>query len=51
MKNSNLIKDRECIECTHFLMCAGKPEGTERCVKFEQHENKFLDNTKKTNKI
>jgi hypothetical protein len=42
MKNSNLIKDRECIECKHFLMCPGKPKGTERCVKFEQHENKFL---------
>ena len=39
---SELIKDRECIECKHFLMCPGKPKGTERCVKFEQHENKFL---------
>lgn len=37
-----LIKDRECIECKHFLMCQGKPKGTDKCVKFEQHENRFL---------
>lgn len=41
-KMSELIKDRECIECVHFLMCTGKPKDTERCIKFEQHENKFL---------
>lgn len=38
----NLIKDRECIECVHFLMCKGKPLGTERCIRFEQRENKFI---------
>ena len=39
---SDLIKDRECIECVHFLMCKGKPLGTERCIRFEQRENKFI---------
>ena len=39
---SDLIKDRECIECVHILMCTGKPKETERCIRFEQRENKFI---------
>ena len=39
---SDLIKDRECIECEHFLMCKGKPIDTERCIRFEQRENTYI---------
>ncbi len=38
---SDLIKDRECIDCVHLLMCTGKTKETERCIRFEQRENKF----------
>ena len=38
---SDLIKDRECIECVHILMCTGKPKETERCIKFEQRERVY----------
>lgn len=47
---SDLIKDRECIECVHFLMCKGKPLGTERCVSYEQRDNKYIVGTEKTRK-
>lgn len=46
----NLIKDRECIECEHFLMCRGKTVETERCIRFEQRENKFIASTEETRK-
>ena len=42
---SDLIKDRECIECEHFLMCKGKPKDTERCIRFEQRENTYISKT------
>ena len=41
---ADLIKDRECIDCTHFLMCNGKTKETERCINFEQRENKYINN-------
>ena len=44
---SDLIKDRECIECVHILMCAGKPIETERCIKFEQRESSENENRKR----
>jgi hypothetical protein len=47
---SVLIKDRECIECTHLLMCKGKTEETERCIRFEQRENKYMVGTEETRK-
>ena len=47
---SDLIKDRECIECEHFLMCIGKTKETERCIRFEQRENKYITGTEKARK-
>ena len=32
------MKDRECISCTHFLMCQGK-ENSEPCINYEKREN------------
>lgn len=47
---SELVKDRECIECEHFLMCRGKTVETERCIRFEQRENKFIASAEETRK-
>ena len=44
---SELIKDRECIECTHLLMCTGKPKETERCIRFEQRKNESENKNRK----
>lgn len=32
-----LIKDKECVSCTKFFDCKGKPRGT-NCINYEERK-------------
>ena len=36
---SELIKDKECIECKHFLMCPGKPKEVAFCLHLKRRQD------------
>ena len=35
-ESKNLKKDRECLHCTEFWECEGKPEGVKSCLNFNE---------------
>lgn len=31
-------KDRECVQCTKFFECEGKPKEVKRCIAFQERK-------------
>ena len=38
MSDLAIVKDKECIECKHFLMCPGKPKEVDWCLHFVKRQ-------------
>lgn len=46
MKDKEAKKDKECIHCTKFFDCSGKPKNVKHCLQFNErgkYEEKAFD--------